>query len=156
MPGRVTYQDSETNIPVGSAPGDVDPEYSFYTDYEPVPINSSDGGFYGDLKTVSYVDTDAAGNLVTKTLTGVDNEQFTEWYPGFGATYPCDFYFEFNADTPDAVANPPTPADAGDYWLLESDDPVKAVVTPELPSGALMLIGLAPLGLAWLRRKKED
>jgi len=41
-------------------------------------------------------------------------------------------------------------------WTVRSNDPAIGTVTPELPSGALMLIGLVPMGLAFLRRKKED
>jgi hypothetical protein len=39
-------------------------------------------------------------------------------------------------------------------WLLRSNDPVEGVVTPELSSAPLMLLGMLPIGVAWWRRRK--
>ena len=156
--GRAEYVSGEVGSP---GTGLVDPNYTFYTRYN-YANNSSDGGFYGDLGTVTYTDVDGAGNRFTNSMTGIDNDQFKSWYPGVigreptPADYAADFWFEFNASPFTEPAGAPAKADAGDFWLLESDDPVRGLRTPELPSAALMLIGLAPLGLAWLRRKKED
>jgi hypothetical protein len=42
---------------------------------------------------------------------------------------------------------------AGDF-LLRSNDPVTAQVTPELGTAPLMLLGMLPIGVAWWRRRK--
>jgi len=64
------------------------------------------------------------------------------WFDPTGA----DLFFSFTG----------TSYDGSTGWMVTSNDPVRGRVTPELPSGALMLIGLVPMGLAFLRRKKED
>jgi hypothetical protein len=120
----------------GSSIG-VDPLNEFITTFN-YSTHAAAGGFYGDLSPVTYLD----GSAVTHTLTGVDNDQFTWFAPGDPA-YPTKFQFQFTG----------VPA-TGTNWLVKSNDPIDAVVTPELSSGGLMLLGMLPVGLAWWRRRK--
>ena len=55
-------------------------------------------------------------------------------------------------------ADPDTYVDEDQYGLIlrpDSDNIGQLKVTPELPSGALLLLGALPVGLAWRRRKKH-
>lgn len=116
--------------------GVVDPLNEFVTTYT-VSTGNAMGGFYGDLGPVSYLD----GSGMTHAFVGVDNEQFQKWIPGDPA-YPT--YFEFQFTGRPAVDS---------KWLLKSNDPITGLTTPELPPGALFLLGLVPLGWRRLRSK---
>jgi len=148
VPGAVIQQYME------ASPGDVDPGYEFHSQYN-VSNNSSNGGFYGKLGTVGFEDVDGSGTQFTNSMTGTRNSMFDEWLPGGDPAYPADFEFEFTAESPSVPTSAPPPDSANDNWLLESDDPVRAQ-TPELPTTVLMLMGLLPVGLAWVRRRKDD
>jgi hypothetical protein len=51
-------------------------------------------------------------------------------------------------------SGPSTVGPPGSKWGASSSDPARAVVTPELSSSALMLLGFVPIGLGWWRRRK--
>jgi len=113
----------------------VDPDNEFITTFN-YTTHSAHGGFYADLNPVTYLD----GSGGSHVLTGVDNDQFTKYFPG-SALYPTDLKFQFTGED-----------DAGP-WLVKSNDPADGVVSPELSSGALMLLGLVPIGLGWRKRR---
>jgi len=120
----------------------VDPVAEFTTTYNTTTHNVQNGGFYADVSPVTYKDNGG----VTHTLTGQDNDQWALWTPG-NPSYPTNFQFQF-------TGTGATSAEKG--WLVVSEDPVMGLstkATPELPSSALLLLGLAPIGLARMRRK---
>jgi len=130
--GRTGTADDSTPIWTGySIPGfnATFTDDEFFTTYNadaPGGVTGS-GGFFAQMGAVPYWGT------------GTNNVMFD-----FGGDGP-DMRFAFTGYDGNRGS-----------WMVRSDDPVSANVTPELPSGALMLIGLVPMGLAFLRRKKED
>jgi len=62
---------------------------------------------------------------------------------------PSSVKFYFAQDYNKSISGP-----AGAQWTANSTDPAKMVMTPELSSSALMLLGFIPMGLGWWRRRK--
>jgi hypothetical protein len=98
---------------------------SYYTPGDPGEFDDGHGAFLGNLGTNAW-GTGSLNDLLGFLPNGVQMS------------------FDFDASSEDA--------DNG--WLLVSDDPVRAYVTPELSSAPLMLLGMLPIGVAWFRRRK--
>ncbi len=105
----------------------------------------SNGGAYGEVAVDPFWGAGAANAC---WLTNPFNDSVN----------PHDVEFRFTGEG--KYDDPTTPgvdeSEPGNDWLVSSSDPLIGGVTPELPSSALLLLGMFPVGLAWLRRRKDD
>jgi len=114
--------------------------------------SASNGEFFTEFYPTPQPGTESANGgawLVTGSVPywgyGSANKEIAEYIPdpdGAGPLNGCDATFKFTGIP-----------DPGGKWLVQSDDPLRTRVSPELSSSALMLLGLVPIGIGWRRRK---